>query len=110
MLPPPQDCGAVSLDSTGKDICSSIIAVDVTPCSTNEVCPACDISCAAAGLCLPGSYLYLYRYCPTCFRPKAIPVSHVRFAEGKLDLGGIQYVPLECASCSASVMALLAFL
>lgn len=58
-----QDCGAVSLDSTGKDISSSIIAVDVTPCSTGEVCPACDISFAAAGLCLPGPYLYLYRYC-----------------------------------------------
>ncbi|KAL0024068.1 hypothetical protein WJX79_002467 [Trebouxia sp. C0005] len=55
------DCGAVSMDSTGKDISSSIIAVDVTPCSTNDVCPACDISFAAAGLCLPGAYLYLYR-------------------------------------------------
>lgn len=64
-----QDCGAVSLDSTGKDISSSIIAVDVTPCSTSEVCSACDISFAAAGLCLPGSYLYLYRYCPPLPQP-----------------------------------------
>ncbi len=101
-----QDCGAVSLDSTGKDISSSIIAVDVTPCSTSEVCPACDISFAAAGLCLPGSYLYLYRYC-NCLTPKTAPVSSVHFAEGKLGLGGIQHVCLGCASCSASVTVLL---
>lgn len=77
-----QDCGAVSMDSTGKDISSSIIAVDVTPCSTNDVCPACDISFAAAGLCLPGAYLYLYRYCLSLPHTKATPVSHVHLAEG----------------------------
>ncbi len=60
----PQDCGAVALDSTGKDISSSIIAVDVTPCASTTTCSACDITFAAAGLCLPGSYFYLYRYRP----------------------------------------------
>ena len=57
-----QDCGAIALDSTGRDISSSIVAVDVTPCRNGTVCSACDITYAAAGLCLPGSYLYLYRY------------------------------------------------
>lgn len=56
-----QDCGAVALDSTGSDISSSIVVVDVTPCATGDVCPACAITFAAAGLCQPGAYLYLYR-------------------------------------------------
>ena len=43
----------------------------------------------------------------TCFIPKATLVSYVHLAEGKLDLGGIQLVPLACASCSASVTVLL---
>ena len=57
-----QECGAIAVDSSGNDISSSIIAVDVTPCASNAQCPACDITFAAAGLCLPGPYLYLYRY------------------------------------------------
>jgi hypothetical protein len=56
-----QDCGAVALDSTGADISSSIVVVDVTPCATGDVCPACAITFAAAGLCQPGTYFYLYR-------------------------------------------------
>lgn len=51
----------MALDSTGSDISSSIVVVDVTPCATGEVCPACAITFAAAGLCQPGAYLYLYR-------------------------------------------------
>ncbi|DBA80580.1 TPA: hypothetical protein ACH3X1_007841 [Trebouxia sp. C0004] len=54
-------CGAVALDSTGADISSSIVVVDVTPCAIGHVCPACAITFAAAGLCQPGAYLYLYR-------------------------------------------------
>ena len=58
-----QGCGAVATDSTGQDISSSILVVDVTPCGTGTgTCPACDITFAAAGFCPPGSYLYLYRY------------------------------------------------
>lgn len=58
-----QACGAVATDGSGVDISSSIIVVDVTPCGTGAgTCPACDITFAAAGLCPPGSYLYLYRY------------------------------------------------
>ena len=51
----------MALDSTGTDISSSIVVVDVTPCATGDVCPACAITFAAAGLCQPGAYLYLYR-------------------------------------------------
>ena len=57
-----QNCGAVALDSTGADISSTIVAVDVTPCKAGAACPACDITYAEAGLCLPGPYLYVYRY------------------------------------------------
>ena len=56
-----QDCGAIAVDSTGTDISSSIVVVDVTPCATGDECPACAITFAAAGLCQPGAYLYLYR-------------------------------------------------
>ncbi len=56
-----QDCGAVATDSTGADISSSIVVVDVTPCAAGAQCPACAITFAAAGLCQPGPYLYLYR-------------------------------------------------
>ncbi|KAL0020782.1 hypothetical protein WJX79_001465 [Trebouxia sp. C0005] len=55
------DCGAVATDSTGADISSSIVVVDVTPCAAGAQCPACAITFAAAGLCQPGPYLYLYR-------------------------------------------------
>ncbi|DBA96111.1 TPA: hypothetical protein ACH3X1_001605 [Trebouxia sp. C0004] len=55
------DCGAVATDSTGTDISSSIVVVDVTPCAAGAQCPACAITFAAAGLCQPGPYLYLYR-------------------------------------------------
>ena len=55
-----QGCGAVATDSAGQDISSSLIVVDVTPCG-GDTCPACDVTFAAAGLCPPGSYLYLYR-------------------------------------------------
>ena len=57
-----QDCGAIAVDSTGTDISSSIVVVDVTPCATGDECPACAITFAAAGLCQPGAYLYLYRF------------------------------------------------
>ena len=57
-----QGCGAVATDSTGQDISSSLLIVDVTPCGTGSYCPACDITFAAEGLCPPGSYLYVYRY------------------------------------------------
>ena len=62
-----QACGAVALDSTGADISSSIVVVDVTPCATGDECPACAITFAAAGLCQPGAYLYLYRFVSCMF-------------------------------------------
>ncbi len=51
----------MATDSTGADISSSIVVVDVTPCAAGAQCPACAITFAAAGLCQPGPYLYLYR-------------------------------------------------
>lgn len=76
-----QGCGAVALDSTGADISSTIVAVDVTPCKAGAVCPACDITFAAAGLCKPGPYLYLYRYVITHYiRVLACGVHLVRLA------------------------------
>jgi len=79
-----QDCGAVALDSTGADISSSIVVVDVTPCATGAVCPACAITFAAAGLCQPGAYLYLYRSAKLCCLAGYPGVISVRLPYGHL--------------------------
>ncbi|KAK9817290.1 hypothetical protein WJX72_012291 [[Myrmecia] bisecta] len=55
------DCGAVAVDADGNDVTGSMAVVDVTPCPANTTCSGCDITYANIGLCLPGSYLYIYR-------------------------------------------------
>ncbi|KAK9816871.1 hypothetical protein WJX72_006349 [[Myrmecia] bisecta] len=55
------DCGAVAVDADGNDVTGSMAVVDVTPCPANVTCSGCDITYANIGLCLPGSYLYMYR-------------------------------------------------
>lgn len=54
-------CGAAAITTSGSDISQSISAVDVTPCPSGVTCPGCDIGFAQAGLCPPGTYLFLYR-------------------------------------------------
>ena len=54
-------CGAAAITTSGSDISQSISAVDVTPCPSGITCPGCDIGFAQAGLCPPGTYLFLYR-------------------------------------------------
>ena len=54
-------CGAAATTTSGSDISQTISAVDVTPCPSGVTCPGCDIGFAQAGLCPPGTYLFLYR-------------------------------------------------
>ena len=51
----------MATDYAGNDVTSSLTATDVTPCLAQQSCLGCDISFASNGLCVPGTYLYLYR-------------------------------------------------